>query len=185
MSNDLNNFRVTIVEAVRATSAATSFFEPITLGRESNKRTFCDGGLRLNNPAEAIWSENQTILHDAAELSNMTKCFVSVGTGKPGTNRVHNSAWSFFTETLRSIATDTEAVAKEFPKSHRTLFRNGRYYRFNVEQGLQNVGLEEYGEVPTIAAATAEYMDGGEIGTAAEYCALNLKMKDCRLEDFA
>ena len=182
-SNDLDNIPATIVEAVRATSAATSFFDPITIGPD--ERRFHDGGIGLNNPAEYVWSENQTILGERTDLSAMVKCFVSIGTGKPETSKIHDNAWKFFSDTLTKIVTDTEATAKNFEASHSLLFHAKRYFRFNVEQGLQGVGLEEYAEVPKITTATAEYMDWAHITKEAEACALNLAQKDCMLEDFA
>jgi len=45
--------KVKIWEAARATSAATSFFNPITIGTES----FVDGATGANNPINELWTE--------------------------------------------------------------------------------------------------------------------------------
>jgi patatin-like phospholipase/acyl hydrolase len=46
-----------IWEAVRATSAAPLFFEPITLFVDSKTPTFIDRGVRANNPIHLMASE--------------------------------------------------------------------------------------------------------------------------------
>ncbi|PVH75974.1 phospholipase, patatin family protein [Cadophora sp. DSE1049] len=175
----LNNTPATICEAARATAAATSFFEPVIIGPRGRK--FVDGGLGANNPVEQLWNEAQHIWCSSGEteLSALLKCFISVGTGNPGKKPIAEGSFKFFTETLVGIATQTEDTAKVFAKRHRLLYENRRYFRFNVQQGLQGVGLEEYKAAALIDAATAEYMDGQELKSAARECAMNLKQKHC------
>ena len=163
---------------MRATSAATSFFEPVTIGPRGRK--FVDAGLGSNNPADQLWNEAQNIwCHGEIELSSLLKCFVSVGTGNPGRKAIAEGPFKLFSETLVSIATQTEDTAKIFVERHRRLYEAKRYFRFNVQQGLQNVGLEEYKAAALIDAATAEYMDGQEMKSATRECAMNLKQKHC------
>ena len=140
-----------------------------------------DGGLGANNPIEQLWNEAQNIwCHDeGVELSGLLKCFVSIGTGNPGRKSIAEGSLKFFSETLVGIATQTEDTAKVFVERHRRLYEGKRYFRFNVQQGLQDVGLEEYQAAALIDAATAEYMDGQETRSAARQCAMNLKLKHC------
>jgi hypothetical protein len=134
--------------------------------------------LGTNNPVEQLWNEAQNIWCDEeVELGGLLKCFVSVGTGNPGRKPIAEGPLKFFSETLVGIATQTEDTAKLFVDRHRRLYVSKRYFRFNVQQGLQNVGLEEYKEVALIDAATAEYMDEPETKSAAQKCAMNLKQK--------
>lgn len=143
-----------------------------------------DGGLGTNNPVEQLWNEAQNIwcCNEGMELTSVLKCFVSIGTGNPGRKPIANGPWNFFSETLVGIATQTEDTAKVFVERHRRLYEGKRYFRFNVQQGLQNVGLEEYQAAALIDAATAEYMDGQETRSAAQECAMNLKQKQCMSE---
>ena len=174
----LNNFSTTICEAVRATSAATSFFEPVTIGPRGRK--FVDGALGANNPVEQIWNEAQDIwCPDEVELGEVLKCFVSIGTGDPGRKPIAEGPLKFFSDTLVNIATQTEDTAKIFVERHRRLYESRRYFRFNVQQGLQEVELEEYKKSALIDAATAEYMDLRETKSAARECSMNLKQKQC------
>lgn len=179
----LNNIPATICEAARATAAATSFFEPVTIGPRGRK--FVDGGLGANNPVEQLWNEAQKIWCSSGEteLSALLKCFISVGTGNPGRKPIAEGSLKFFSETLVGIATQTEDTAKVFVERHRLLYETRRYFRFNVQQGLQGVGLEEYKAAALIDAATAEYMDGQESRSAAQECAVNLKQKHCMLAE--
>lgn len=104
---------------------------------------------------------------------------MSIGTGNPGRKAIAEGSLKFFSETLAGIATQTEDIAKIFVERHRRLYESRRYFRFNVQQGLQDVGLEEYKAAALIDAATAEYMDGQEMKSAAQECAVNLKQKHC------
>lgn len=54
-NNDLLN-SVKIWEACRATSAATSFFDPIAIGRYGE---FVDGATGANNPIRELWIQAQ------------------------------------------------------------------------------------------------------------------------------
>jgi hypothetical protein len=65
-------------------------------------------------------------------------------------------------------------------KSHRNLTKTDgrqRYFRFNVDQGLQEVGLEEYKKTPLVEAATEEYMESPDRENLEALCANNLKLK--------
>ena len=48
-----------IWEAGRATSAASSFFDPITIG--NFEESFVDGATGANNPVYEVWNEAQDI----------------------------------------------------------------------------------------------------------------------------
>ena len=62
---------------------------------------------------------------------------------------------------LTAIATETENTAERFRLNKSTLDGDGRYYRFNVVRGLEDVGLEESKEKKEIASATSRYRTAG------------------------
>jgi hypothetical protein len=105
----------------------------------------------------------------------MLKCVVSVGTGNPGTSAIGDEPRTIF-ETLKTIATQTENTERVFAQRHRDLLdRDQRYYRFNVEQGLQKVGLEEYERQGEIIDATAKYLNDHQlVRKQFRDCAINL-----------
>jgi hypothetical protein len=60
------------------------------------------------------------------------------------------------------MATDTETAAQEFADANRHIDQVQRpaYFRFNVEQGLEKIGLEEWKRFEALVAATDAYLSG-------------------------
>lgn len=168
----------TICEAVAATSAASSFFEAVTIG--PNKKKFVDGAIGANNPVEWMWNESQRIWCDESAdtygLASLLKCFVSIGTGQAHMKAI-GTKWPSFLKTLKEVVTETEETARKFADNHTRLRNENRYFRFNVDRGLQDVGLAEYEKQATIDAATQHYMDEPSIRTSVQRCTMNLKQK--------
>ena len=50
---ELDDSAPTVLEAARATSAAASYFEPVTI----RSLKFVDGALGANNPVDEVWNE--------------------------------------------------------------------------------------------------------------------------------
>lgn len=164
----------TICEAALATSAATSFFEPVHIGA----RKFVDGALKANNPVVEVEDEASNIwCSSTVELKPLVKCFVSIGTGHPGKKPIEDNIAKFLAKTLVAIATETESTADNFIGRWRQQYEQKRYFRFNVHQELQGVGLEEYKEQGTIEAATDEYLRHIEQKSRVRDCIHNLKKK--------
>ena len=94
---------------------------------------------------------------------------------------LHEKSWKLLTETLVKIASDTEQKTENFEHVHQVLLKpsNKGYYRFNVEQGLQDVGLEEYKLTGQIETATEEYLAKRTQENEIRTCAQILKLKEC------
>jgi predicted acylesterase/phospholipase RssA len=148
-------------EACRATSAATTFFDPITIGPRG--QNFVDGGILYNNPVELVYREAQDLWPDRNIL------LVSVGTGSAPGQRFDGHILDIVNQ-MKNLVTETERTANDFLLSHRAMEQSGLYYRFNVYHTLADVGLEEYKEVGKIADATEAYLDSGETGNKAKAC---------------
>ncbi|KAF2998234.1 hypothetical protein E8E13_005657 [Curvularia kusanoi] len=146
----------TITQAAMATSAAVSFYEPV----EISGRTFLDGGLGSNNPVDEVEMEARQIwrLESLAKLQDCTDCFLSIGTGDPGIQSVSDKAIKFLFEVLGNMATETETTANKSQNRWEQQVREKRYFRFNVDQGLGKVGLEEYKSSGLIYSATDRYL---------------------------
>lgn len=83
--DEANYDRATTVEAALATSAATSFFEPMKIGT----RKYVDGALGANNPVDSVWKEAQNIwCPEDGNIEPLIKCIVSIGTGNPGSEAI-------------------------------------------------------------------------------------------------
>lgn len=139
---------------------------------------YADGALGANNPIIEVWNEAMNIWSpESGELKPLIKCIVSIGTGDPGVTPINDGAMQFLSKTLVEIVTDSERTAEQFISQYRGLFSEGRYFRFNVQQGLQNVGLSEHKEEGAIRAATDRYLVSQEQKHRVRNCTLTLKQK--------
>jgi len=156
-----------IWEACRATSAATSFFDPISIG--IHKNTFIDGAIGANNPIWELWKEASSIWPAQGSFDNNINCLVSIGTGMPSITPFGDKLMDIG-KSLVEIATETERTASTFSEQNSSLEENGRYFRFNVAQGLQGIGLEEAREQPRIVAATDGYLEDRHVYRQIRQC---------------
>lgn len=168
--------KTTVLKAAMATSAATTFFEPVFIG----KRKFVDAALSQNNPVNQVeWEAADIWCPDTGtgDLMTQTKCFISVGTGNPGIKAVKKGVLKFLSETLSELATETEKTAEIFSAQWRQHLDERRYFRFNVEQGLQGTNLAEHTAIGDIEAKTAAYLVGQVQKFKVRDCVTNLQQK--------
>lgn len=159
-----------IWEAGRATSAASSFFDPITIG--SFHETFVDGATGANNPVYEVWNEAQD-MWPLGSLEDSVSCLVSIGTGVPSLKRFTDDLVGVG-QSLLAIATETEKTAERFCRDKSGLDGKGRYYRFNVLRGLEDIGLEDSKEVNAIIAATDRYIESQAVFKQMKACGKSL-----------
>ena len=170
-STDIDDaFSARIWEAARATSAAPTFFEPITI----NGVKYGDGGTGWNNPtAEAIAEAHRKW------PGRRIGCLLSLGTGLEEANQLSdgNDELSFSRSLVQKLAPKASfqlEVAKycvasltSCEKIHRDvsekfpdrIFVNGNYFRFNIPQGMSKIGLEEWEKIGDIVSLTEDYME--------------------------
>lgn len=142
----------TIWEAGRATSAAATFFDPISIGPYEEQ--FIDGATESNNPIERMMEEARRIWEN---IDVRLGCIVSIGTGQSPLMSWGDNALKVV-GTLKSLATETEKTENRFRMSHEGRKWNKLYFRFNVERGLENIGLEEHKKKAELATATRIYL---------------------------
>jgi predicted acylesterase/phospholipase RssA len=174
-SSDL--FKATrIWEAARATSAATTFFDPIKVGPHGEE--FVDGATGANNPVNEVWSEAADVWNGIPLQGNI-KGLVSIGTGVPSVG-AFGDGFVEIGRTLLAIATDTENTAEIFLRHHSDLDDEHRYFRFNVRRGLEKIGLEDSKQLKTIAAATRKYLESETLMKQLKTCAASLADQLCK-----
>jgi predicted acylesterase/phospholipase RssA len=180
---DEPNIPATICQAALATSAATTFFDPFSIGN----RSFADGGLGSNNPVDEVEGEASNIwCSETGDLKPLVKCFISIGTGNPGKKAFEDSMIKFLSQTVVQIATETENTEKKFIARWAKHFDQKRYFRFNVEQGLQGIGLDEYKKKGDMEAATEGYLTHTAQKFRVRDCIQNLRLKQSvYIENFA
>ncbi|KAF2015348.1 FabD/lysophospholipase-like protein [Aaosphaeria arxii CBS 175.79] len=164
---------VTIWEACRATSAASSFFDPIVMGQF--REEFVDGATGANNPVREVWDQAQLVWEP--ELESKVKCLVSIGTGIPSLKPFKDDAFHIH-KTLVAISTETEQTAERFRREKAQLHTSGRYYRFNVDRGLEDIGLEEATKVKEIAAATRRFVSSQQVYEQMQAYAGNIASRE-------
>ena len=173
--------QATILQACRATSAASSFFNPLTMtiGQPGSdyEDSFIDGALGYNNPIRQMWTEAGFV--EGGPLDNKIACIVSIGTGKPSLGDFGPGILDMG-KRLIAVSTECETTARQFYNEHRYgLVRDRRYYRFNVDKGLENIGLEEAREKARIIRATKEYLKDGETFDKMVECSEQLSARQC------
>ncbi|OAL42852.1 hypothetical protein IQ07DRAFT_686153 [Pyrenochaeta sp. DS3sAY3a] len=170
-NNDLLNSGK-ILEACRVTSAATSF-DPIAIGRFSED--FVGGATGANNAVREVWDQAQQVW--GPEVESKIKCVVLIGTGVQSL-KPFNADVLHVGETLVGIATEMEQTAERFRRKQQLLDSTGRYYRFNVVRGLEDIGLEGAKKVKEMAAATRRYMGSQEAHKQIQTCAGNVASRE-------
>lgn len=174
----LNN--ATIVQACLATSAAPTYFEPLRmfLGPPGSqiKVGFIDGGLGYNNPIGVLWTQVSTIWGSSSE--RLVDCLVSLGTGKPKVPKYNAGAYDLF-QRLLEISGDSEEKANEFYEHHRADLGRNRYFRFNVDRGLEDVELGEAQQKGWIIEVTRDWLNKGQVFDDMEHCARSLANREC------
>ena len=159
----LNAADCSIRQAARATSAATTFFDPIKIGNQE----YVDGATGHNNPVEVVLQEASSVW--PGMVSNL-QCIVSIGIGVPGLENFGNNLKAIV-RTLKNIATETEETARKFDENTEALRLKGRYFRFNVDHGMAKVDLEEYRKFDEVESATFRYLQSTNVQTTiAAFC---------------
>ena len=134
----------------------------------------------VEGEASNIWCS------ETGDLKPLVKCFISIGTGNPGKKAFEDNMIKFLGQTMVNIAIETENTEKKFIARWAKHFDEKRYYRFNVDQGLQNIGLHEYKKNGAMHAATEGYLTHMAQKFRVRDCIHNLRLKQSMyIEDFA
>ncbi|KAK4151190.1 hypothetical protein C8A00DRAFT_17376 [Chaetomidium leptoderma] len=171
---------IAIWEAARATTAASSFFKPQKLGSGATAQTYIDAAIGVNNPVVSLLDEAVKEFGSGRRLG----CVVSIGTGTRDIQlgRALSGIRNFvqgprfyihLIKTLKSTATDAEDAHRQLQS--RLLPFPGSYYRFNVPEAAEAVGLHHYKKMPVLKSLTAEYLGREEIATQVRKIAEGLQ----------
>ena len=151
-----------IMKAVRATSAASTFFPEIELGEYDEP--FVDGAFRRNNPIHVANVESLNI------WPNEHRMFISIGTGEAPGRDLPGNLFSL-ADRLKDIVTDSQLADADFQAANRQLVRDGNFYRLNVDDGsMAEIGLEEYLKAREIAGRTNTYLQKPRIEESVTNC---------------
>ena len=169
---------VTICEAARATSAAPTFFKRQEIDHQGQTHELVDGAMGANNPTRLLIAEVQSVFPPSKGVS----CIVSIGTGKKDISDV--KAPSLFQRivmpgvpfsalrAMKDITTNCEAVSEELER--RFYDTPNLYHRFNVEHGLEKIGLDKYKQLGVIKSKTIQYLQEVLVEKKAEQASFSL-----------
>jgi hypothetical protein len=164
-----------IWEAARATSASPTFFDKIQF-EKGDRPTFVDGALKdANNPVEEL--HNEILEGGVFPAHRPIRCLVSIGTGIPEI-KAFGPNLKRLVEKLQDVATDAEKIANRFWSNHKDQM-TGRYFRFNVENGLQGIGMDEHKSATLIVERTIAYLkDAKQVREELKQCVEKLRLKE-------
>ncbi|KAH0368016.1 phospholipase, patatin family protein, partial [Aureobasidium melanogenum] len=170
---------VRIWEAARATSAASTFFDSISIGEP--KKRFLDGGTGANNPVRHVWGEATDLLPYGESLSDNLGCLISIGTGQPGYKPFEENVVGIG-KTLLAIATETETTANQFHRERSVLFEIEKKvcFRFNVPRGMGDIELHETEQLAAIESMTDAYLQTELVQGDVRKCAKSLRERQIR-----
>ncbi|XDG01449.1 hypothetical protein ABKA04_001064 [Annulohypoxylon sp. FPYF3050] len=139
-----------IWEIARATSAATTFFKSIKLGRD--KIEFIDAAFGCNNPCGVLIKEAH---QQFPQYSRDQFHILSIGTGLSTVAEIKDSL-PVIISALKRMATTSNQVAREMDELYGG---TGRYHRFDVDRGLEEVTLSDWKKTSNIASHTGNYLE--------------------------
>ena len=159
------NYSCTIWEAARATTADPLFFKKISI--RSGGATFVGGTIRSNNPICELVKEAERLYP-----SRKIGCIVSIGTGWPKQTSTHGSKLDDIAQACVQIALDAQGRAEDFVKAWRgrELLKDNKYFRFNVDQELQDVKIEEWKKMEKMDDVVGKYLSQEDTAAQVEAC---------------
>jgi hypothetical protein len=119
--------------------------------------TYGDGGLHYNNPVRILMDESKRVWDYST--GRRAGFILSLGTGKRSLSTVGDNLIEII-KSLETIITDTEETAEMFANevADTPAAERPDYFRFNVDHGLENIGLEEWKQSERLSEASSAYL---------------------------
>ncbi|CAE6437262.1 unnamed protein product [Rhizoctonia solani] len=149
----------TISEALHATMAHPDLFKSVTIIESSIPQSFVGGELGSSNPMAHVLTEVKRIYPD-----RQVGCVISIGAGHARTIKIPSpSRWHRTQDVMvmKDMATDSERVAEEMVA--RFEGTNNIYFRFNVDQGMQDMTAGSWERLGEAIQHTRAYLQKGEV----------------------
>jgi len=144
--------KVTVIEAALAACATPAMFAPISSGSGYRKIEYIGAGLGANNPIREVITEAHLLFGGDSRIS----CILSLGIGNPGIIMLPLGGGNLSLQTLHDMMDDCEQRAQEID---RQIGHLGVYFRFSVEQGMQNNQPDETIDPNWVMAQTTAYLE--------------------------
>ncbi|KAL0781512.1 hypothetical protein CaCOL14_002847 [Colletotrichum acutatum] len=186
---------VEIWEAARATSAAPTFFHPISIEVEAERDQYVDGAVTYNNPARLVLSEAESYFGPRRTLGFL----LSLGTGLKVSDKKVNvvpqgqlvdrpimarkGSGALFSRGTIKILKHAKASLTDSEPEHQALEQRFQktpyaYWRLNLDRGAADIKLNEYKKMGLLRAATERYIQGPEVSDHIDKIASMLYAKE-------
>ncbi|KAK1730752.1 uncharacterized protein BDZ83DRAFT_747077 [Colletotrichum acutatum] len=171
---------VEIWEAARATSAAPTFFHPISIEVEAERDQYIDGAVTYNNPARLVLSEAESYFGPRRTLGFL----LSLGTGLKVSDKKVNvvpqgqpvdrpvvarkGSGALFSRGTIKILKHAKASLTDSEPEHQALEQRFQktpyaYWRLNLDRGAADIKLNEYKKMGLLRAATERYIQDVQV----------------------
>ncbi|CUA76200.1 Protein Ycf2 (chloroplast) [Acorus calamus] [Rhizoctonia solani] len=147
----------TILDTLHTTMAHHNLFKDIEIGEGALRQSFISGDLGCSNPMAHVLTEVKRV-YPGRHVS----CILSIGAGHARTISIPDYSLPeqiFRTQDLaamKDMATDSERVAEEM--AIRFGATSGIYFRFNVDQGTQDMKTGDWERLQGVMAHTKAYL---------------------------
>ncbi|KAG8721592.1 hypothetical protein FRC09_007665 [Ceratobasidium sp. 395] len=152
-----------IWQVLRATMAHPELFKSFQIGEGSTVPEWLMGGdVACSNPTSHVLVEFGALYPELHVAS-----IVCIGAGHartiqiPKPNPLHRFMPANVLMAMKDIATDSERVAQDMATRFRSTMNV--YYRFSVDQGMQNARISRWQEKSEVAAHTRTYIQKAEV----------------------
>ncbi|KAG6899013.1 hypothetical protein C0995_007390 [Termitomyces sp. Mi166 len=161
----------TVVQAARATTAAPELFKPVSITSSGLSETFVGAGLGHSNPTSLVLEEAVMVFG----LSQTVACLVNIGAGHPG--HVSWNSSKFFRQKLVDLLNQIATNCETLIENQCCTRMPGVFYRLNVDQGLQKMGLDDWNRQGKIQTHSLAYLQKFKV--AQELNSLVNTLHDC------
>jgi hypothetical protein len=142
---------ITVVDAALASCAAQPDFTPVSSGSGYKRKVYVAAGLGVNTPVSDVITE----AHELFGGDSSVAFLLSLGTGHPGMIPIPPDGNIDIHKLMRDMMNDCEQRAQE---AERRLGRVGIYFRFSVQQGMQNIHEDQAADPSWISSQTDAYL---------------------------
>jgi hypothetical protein len=148
---------MTVVDAILATCATQGTFLPVTIGSGHTQQEVMGAATGAGNPCHEVIQEAV----DRFKPDRQIAVILSLGSGHPGLVSASPSSRSDeWLKIMRQMTADCEKVAQEMWEK---IGEDGAYFRFSVEQGLQNHHGPKVDLTSWVNTQTRGYLENGQM----------------------
>ncbi|CAG8722764.1 7734_t:CDS:2, partial [Acaulospora colombiana] len=141
-----------VVDALSATIALPTLFDPVSIGPEYAALELNGANLAFNNPTRELLNEAQRVYGDERQVS----VILSLGSGKSKELSIDEySRTNAIENLLKKLVMSSEATERDL--AHQ-LYDVGAYVRLNVEYIYTDIQLHEWNQLSVILARTQDYL---------------------------